>query len=231
MIVYVGYDTNEALAFKVAQRSIRAYNPTVPIQRLILQDLTHKELYWRPTEKTTHGSLWDSISGAPMSTEFAISRFLVPILQNDGFAVFIDCDVVVNCDIEEILDCVDSRYAVSVVKHDYHSSNKAKMGGLPNNNYPRKNWSSVMVFNCEHPANRRLRLSHVNTLYGRDLHRFCWLKDEEIGELPPAWNWLVNEQPQPGDWKIAHFTLGGPWIPRWTPAPHDDIWLEAVKEH
>jgi hypothetical protein len=93
--------------------------------------------------------------------------------------------------------------------------------------YPRKNWSSVMLFNCNHPANRRLTLHDINNRPGRDLHAFYWLHDEEIGTLNPRWNWLVNEQERPLDVAIAHFTNGGPWIAGWIPAPFDDLWLEA----
>jgi hypothetical protein len=101
------------------------------------------------------------------------------------------------------------------------------MGGMIQTAYERKNWSSVMLFNCDHPANRRLTIEDVNGRPGRDLHAFYWLHDSEIGELPPTWNWLVNVTPKPVAPKLAHFTNGGPWIPNWEPAPHDEIWLGA----
>jgi len=103
------------------------------------------------------------------------------------------------------------------------------MDGQPQTQYPRKNWSSVMLFDCDHPSNRRLNIDMINTLPGRDLHRFCWLRDDEIGELDPEWNWLVGEQPKPENLGVAHFTLGGPWLPNWEEHPHDGIWKEACE--
>ncbi len=125
-------------------------------------------------------------------------------------------------------------FSIDFVPHDWlfpqmaaivhHGGSGTKMGGVVQTAYPRKNWSSVMLFNCDHPANRRLSLDDVNNRPGRDLHAFYWLHDSEIGELPPAWNWLVNVQPAPESVKIMHMTLGGPWMPNWEPAPHDEIW-------
>jgi len=86
-----------------------------------------------------------------------------------------------------------------------------------------------MLFNCAHPANRRLSLQDVNERPGRDLHSFYWLADSEIGELPDAWNWLVNVREKPAEPKLAHFTLGGPFSVGWPGAPHDEIWLEASR--
>jgi hypothetical protein len=95
--------------------------------------------------------------------------------------------------------------------------------------YDRKNWSSVVLWNCDHPANARLSLADINERPGRDLHRFYWLADSEIGELPPAWNWLVNVRPEPACVGIAHFTEGGPWLPTWRGAPNDELWWESSR--
>jgi len=126
------------------------------------------------------------------------------------------------------MDHADPSKAVMVVKHD-HRQEGMKMDNQPQQSYPRKNWSSVMLFNCNHSANRRLTVEDVNRRPGRDLHRFYWLHDDEIGELPPEWNWLVGVQPKPKHPKIAHYTLGGPWLPGWRPQEHDDLWLEAKR--
>jgi hypothetical protein len=116
--------------------------------------------------------------------------------------------------------------AVQVVKHVYEPSALWKMDGQANRPYARKNWSSVMLFNCDHPANRRLSLHDINSRPGRDLHAFYWLHDDEIGLIPREWNWLVGEQDMPLEPKLAHFTLGGPFVPGWMPRAHDDIWLK-----
>jgi hypothetical protein len=84
------------------------------------------------------------------------------------------------------------------------------------------------MFNCDHPANRRLSLDDINNRPGRDLHAFYWLHDSEIGELSREWNWLVNVQPEPERPRIAHYTLGGPWFDDWVPQPYDELWLEAA---
>ncbi len=105
------------------------------------------------------------------------------------------------------------------------------MDGQAQLSYPRKNWSSVMLINCDHHAWERVGLGLVNNLKGIDLHRFVFLDDEEIGELPAEWNWLVNVQPKPENPAIAHFTLGGPFIPGWKGAPHDEIWTNEHRRH
>lgn len=138
------------------------------------------------------GQLYDLPSNAPCSTEFAISRFLVPILCQQGWALFVDCDVVFLGDVAELFALADPSKAVMVVKHAPLVEVGTKMDGQAQVGYTRKNWSSVMLFNCDHPANRRLSLADVNERPGRDLHALYWLHDEEIGALPAAWNWLVN---------------------------------------
>jgi hypothetical protein len=126
----------------------------------------------------------------------------------------------------DLMAYADPDKAVMVVKHNHIGAGE-KMGGMVQTAYPKKNWSSVMMFNCDHPANRRLSIWDVNTRPGRDLHGLYWLNDAEVGEIPPEWNWLVNVQPMPDEPKIAHFTNGGPWISGWVSAPYDDIWLDA----
>jgi lipopolysaccharide biosynthesis glycosyltransferase len=172
--------------------------------------------------------IYDIPSNAPASTDFAISRFLVPIIHQSGWCLFADCDVVFLADVDGLMQIADSKYAVMVVKHEMPDTGNTKMDGQPQTQYSRKNWSSVILWNCDHPANKRLSLVDVNERPGRDLHGFYWLHHSEIGELPVGWNWLVNVQPKPKDLKIAHFTLGGPWFANWEPQPHDDIWLDAL---
>src|SRR5882672_6047482 len=125
-----------------------------------------------------------------------------------------DCDVMLRAPLSGLRDQLDDSKAIYCVKHNHVPTSKHKMDGQIQTDYPRKNWSSVMAFNVTHPANRELTVTMVNTMKGRDLHRFCWLDDSDIGELSPEWNYLVGhtelrEGEQP---KIVHWTDGGPWL-------------------
>lgn len=223
MKIYIGYDPDEHQAYRVAAKTLATYTNTIP-EPLNADRLRAAGLLRRTVDK--RGQMYDLPSNAPCSTEFAASRFLVPILCQSGWALFTDCDVVFMANPRELLAIADPDMAVLVVKH-YHEGHGTKMGGMEQTHYSRKNWSSVMLFNCDHPANRRLSLQDVNERPGRDLHAFYWLHDSEIGSIPAEYNWLVNVTPKPEYPKIAHFTLGGPWIDGWKPAEHDDIWLQA----
>ncbi len=172
--------------------------------------------------------MYDLPSNAPASTEFAISRFLTPILAQTGWALFIDCDMLFMGDVAELFALADPSKAVMVVKH--HNGHKAglKMDGQEQVLYARKNWSSVVLFNCDHPGNQRLSLQDVNERTGRDLHKFYWLHDDEIGELPPEWNWLVGVQPMPDSPKLAHYTLGTPDMV--AECEHAELWLREYAE-
>lgn len=215
MRYFMGYDTKESEAFSVAAHSVRdteRYDGHFTINALHLPTLRDTGLYTRPTS-TKDGRLWDDISGAYMSTEHANSRFLVPHLAKDHpskWALFTDCDIILRRPVTDILDQAVDKYAVMVVKHDYAPVQKMKMDGQPQQLYPRKNWSSVMLWNVDHPANQRLTLEMVNTLPGRDLHRFCWLEDDEIGELTPNWNWLVGHSHLSIEPALVHYTEGLP---------------------
>lgn len=226
MKIYIGWDPREQIAYDVAEDSIRRHTPEDPeIIKLSLDSV--KDIFKRPIE-VKDGKLWCPISQAPMATEFAISRFCVPFLT-EGWALFMDSDMVVLDNLRKLFHLRDDKYAVMVVKHAQEGGPAVKMDGQVQTYYSRKNWSSVMLFNCNHPANKNLTLEMLNTVPGRDLHAFCWLKDEEIGALPPEWNHLVDVNPPRDNIKIAHYTLGGPWFKDWKNRPSDDIWNEAVK--
>lgn len=227
--IFVGYDSREIPAFEVACHSAACQaNLPVALKPLRADELYRQRLLWRPVE-TANGVSVDHLSGAAQSTEFATSRFLVPFLQRSGWALFVDCDVVFLADVAELFALADPRYAVMVVQHDHVPRESSKMCGQPQSAYRRKNWSSVILWNCDHRANLRLTPEIVNGWRGSQLHQFCWLADEEIGALPPEWNWLVGVQEKPAQPKIAHFTLGGPWLPAWRGAPHDELWLAAQR--
>lgn len=229
--IFIGWDPKETRAWDVARHSIlkRTTNPKTQIIPLQLQTLRERGIFTRPVE-TRDGKLWCPISQAPMATEFAISRFAVPILQRNGWALFVDCDIVCLGDISELFSLADEKYAVMVVKHNYEAAQGIKMVDQVQTSYARKNWSSVVLWNCGHPSNRKIENDNLlNTWPGRDLHAFKWLDDSEIGELPQCWNYLVGVYPDqavsPG---ILHYTLGGPWLPNWPGHPLDKIWLDEA---
>ncbi len=223
--IFIGYDEREEAAVRVALKSLHRVAPDIEPELLCAAKLSDQGLLTRISDH--RGQDYDLVSNAPKSTRFAVSRFLAPILCQQGFCLFVDCDVVFREDPRIMLYRAEANKAVHVVKHDYTPVDGMKMVGKTNQAYARKNWSSVMLFNCDHPANRRLSLRDVNERRGIDLHQFYWLADSEIGVLDARWNWLVNEQPGGYEGGIAHFTRGGPWLDGWEPAEHDDIWLGA----
>mgnify|MGYP001059119390 CR=1 FL=1 len=227
--VYIGYDRREHDCYEVARHSLlkRASVP-VCVTPIELERNEMWGLMRRPREYKD-GQMYDTRSNAPMSTEFAISRFLTPLLAQKGWALFVDSDVVFHADVAELFAIADPQYAVMCVKHQHTPVSVTKMDGQAQTIYARKNWSSVMLFNCEHPANFGLGLAMLNQRPGRDLHRFCWLFDEHIGALPAEWNWLVGEQPRPAQPKIAHYTLGGAWFQDWQGGEYDDEWKAALQ--
>lgn len=218
--VFIGWDPREALAWTIAEASMRKHLARpVEINALRLDNLIATGLYTRPTE-TRDGKLWDVISEAPMATEHACARFLVKELAGSGWALFVDGDILVRADINELFDSLDPAKALYCVQHEHAPATTLKMDGQVQTRYARKNWSSVMAINCDHRANAALTVEMVNTLPGRDLHRFCWLSDELIGALDPMWNYLVP----PIDPKIAHFTEGVPDMPGYEGQPFASEW-------
>jgi len=161
------------------------------------------------------------------STEFTYSRFLTPALAGfKGWALFCDCDFLWLADVAELRAFTQSDKAVYCVQHDYRPTETTKMDGAVQTVYPRKNWSSLMLFNCEHGSVRRLTPDVVNRESGAYLHRMQWVADADIGALPVDWNWLEgwNEMPPRGTPKAVHFTRGGPWFPLWQNVTYGDIW-------
>lgn len=227
--IYIGYDPREAEAFAACRESVRYCNKHIPISGLILSVLRDHGLYWRPTSYVPSAEkpvLWDTISNAPMATEFAISRFLTKHLAGSGWALFMDCDMLAMVDLAHVFDGLDRSKAVYCVKHRHEPKQATKMDGQLQTFYRRKNWSSFMIFNCDHPSNAALTPDLVNTLPGRDLHAFCWLKDEEIGELDPSWNFLVGHSDPKITPKVIHWTNGGPWFRDYENEPYSDEWRQ-----
>jgi len=211
--IWIGFDHREAQAFAVCRHSIqRRLTMPIRVKGLVLTDLERMGIYKRPWERRDNGQLWDLLSDAPMSTEFACSRFLTPILAKTGWAVFMDCDLLARISLVRLFELADPRYAVMCVKHEHKPDYQVKMDGQAQTRYARKNWSSMMLFNCDHPANKKLTHEMVNTIPGRDLHRFCWLDDDQIGGLDPAWNYLVGHTKIDHEPHLVHFTDGVPFM-------------------
>jgi lipopolysaccharide biosynthesis glycosyltransferase len=215
----MGFDTREVLAYSVAEYSASRFNRNVIPLRL--NDLRDRELYSRPIDPLS-------------STEFSFSRFLVPLLNNyDGWALFVDCDILFISDPLDLLQFAEDKYAVMCVKHDYNPTTKTKMDDKVQYLYPRKNWSSVMLFNCGHHSNKKLTKEVVNSASGSFLHQMKWLVDEEIGELPKEWNWLTDwyVEPRDGRPKLLHYTEGGPWFEKYQDCAYANIWKDTKEEY
>lgn len=225
--IWIGWEPREADAYAVTCRSLFAKSPECPrIQRIDLANLRSMGLYQRETVRRK-GQLYDVISDAPMATQFAISRFFTPILAQSGWALFMDCDMLARADVNNLFDLADPSKAVMCVQHatpvGKHASG-IKMDGQQQTAYARKNWSSVMLFNCDHPANRALSIEMLNSARGRDLHQFCWLDAADIGALPHSWNHLVGVDPHDPLASIAHFTLGVPSMKGYADSEFADEW-------
>jgi len=193
--VFVGYDPREAIAYHVCANSIiRNASAPVAIIPVALNLFTDY--------KETHGD---------NSNHFVYTRFLVPYLMDfKGRAIFIDGDMVVRGDIIELYESLQTAHDVAVVKHDYKTRMPVKYMGAPNEDYPRKNWSSVIVWDCQSYPNRRLTPDFVQKQPGSFLHRFSWIDDDRIQALPKEWNWLPDELGENTEAKLLHYTLGTP---------------------
>ena len=220
MKVFIGYDPREDIAYQVCKYSILARQPNAEVYPLVQKELRDAGWYTRPVDKLA-------------STEFTFTRFLVPELCNfEGWAVFMDCDMILTTDIKELFDQADNQYAVMCVKHDYKVKESYKMDGQKQTAYPRKNWSSVMLFNCNHPSNEKLTMELVNNpeINGAYLHRFSWLKDEEIGDLDHTWNYLVGVYNDIDKPNLIHYTEGGPWFENYRNCEFHNEWKDELFE-
>jgi hypothetical protein len=210
--IFIGNDPRESVAFYTLAHSI-ARRSSIPVSIAPLMQSQLKGIYKRtrgPTE----------------STEFSLTRFLVPSLsQFRGWSVFMDCDMLCRTNISELILEMErqSDKAVLVCKHDYVPKTERKFLDQVQTKYPRKNWSSLMVFNNERC--KALTPDYVNAAPGLDLHRFEWIDDAAIGELPLEWNWLVSEYPFRTDARIVHYTVGGPYFDQYRDCDYAAEWF------
>jgi lipopolysaccharide biosynthesis glycosyltransferase len=222
--IYVGWDSREDIAFQACKQSLLdTASVEIEVIPLKQRNLKRDGLYWRKSDKLA-------------STEFTFTRFLVPRLKGyRGWALFIDCDFIALEDVKKLFDQADDRYALMCAKHDYTPKQGFKMDGKVQLPYPRKNWSSMMLFNCAHPSNKQVTTELVNDpdIDGKYLHRFSWLKDEEIGELSHEWNWLVGwyKEPKHGKPKFLHYTEGGPWFEEYKDCEYNLEYYRAERNY
>lgn len=212
--IIVGFDERETLAYHVFCQSVidHASGPIsfIPLARNHLSEYT---------ETHTDGS-----------NDFIYSRFLTPYLCGyTGWAIYCDGDMVCKNDMYDLYSLRDENKAVHVVKHDYKTVATQKYFGNVNENYPRKNWSSVILWNCAHPAVKQLTPSCVQMSSGSYLHRFEWLDDSVIGSLPLEWNWLATEYEDNYDANLIHYTLGTPCLADYEGAAMSDLWQYYYK--
>lgn len=213
--IFIGFDQVESVAWHTMAHSILARSSR-PVAIIPVNLANLKEIYTRPRDPK-------------QSNEFSFSRFLVPYLSDyQGYAAFFDCDMMLRTDINEMFEMADKDpgKAVYVVKHDYQPRDDIKYLNNVQYTYPRKNWSSVVLWDCSHPANKAVSADFVNSATPMELHRFTWLKDSEIGELDVRWNWLVGEYDEPPvDVKNVHWTVGGPYFEEYRNVDFSEEWF------
>lgn len=218
--VYIGFDSSnygQTLAYEVCRKSIIKNTKlnNLEIYPLKKKELSEKNYYYRKNDELA-------------STEFTYTRFLAPFLSNyEGYAVFCDSDFLWRCDIAELEKYMKPELAVSCVQHDYTPTCTYKMDGLKQTIYPRKNWSSLMVFNCSHPSTKKLTLEAVNNESPAWLHRMQWANDEEIGSIPTTYNYLVGYYDFDNP-KVIHYTDGGPWHRDYQNVKYGELWTEYL---
>jgi hypothetical protein len=217
--VYVGWDPREDISYQVCEHSIKRRDPGATVIPLKQKDMRASGMYRRDIDRLA-------------TTEFTFTRFFVPYLNDyKGWAVFCDCDFVWKIPTTELEQYCDDSKAVVCVQHDYTpKEGDIKMDGQVQTVYPRKNWSSMVLWNCAHPKNKILTPELLNKETPQFLHRFSWLEDEDIGSLPHEYNWLVGwyKEPRDGAPKILHYTEGGPWFDGYRDCEYADVWKKEV---
>jgi lipopolysaccharide biosynthesis glycosyltransferase len=209
--VFIGYDSREAAAFSVLSHSLhaRASQP-VSITPVMLSELA---------------GVFARERNPLQSTQFSFSRFLVPYLCDyEGWALFMDCDMLALDDVARLWALRDERFAVQVVKHVHVPREETKFLGAVQTRYEKKNWTSVMLMNCSRC--RALTPEYVNNATGLELHQFKWLEGEElIGEIPGRWNHLVGHDAPRSDAGIVHYTTGGPYFAEYAHCEYAAEWF------
>lgn len=215
--IFIGYDAVEAVAFHTLVHSLRKHSST--------------PLSIHPVDLGNLKRFWQRERDPKQSNDFSFSRWLVPWASNyKGWAIWLDCDILCRDDITKLWDLRDNNYTVQVVQQTQLDTPETKFLGRAQTGYLRKNWSSVMLFN--NGKCTALTLDYVGQAHGLDLHQFAWAPDNQIGQLPREWNYLVGASERMDNPKLVHWTLGGPWFEG--SESHDlefaDEWFAAKKE-
>ena len=212
--IVVGFDEREAIAYHTFTQSV-IQKTSLPTRFLPL-NIKSLSSY---TETHKDGS-----------NDFIYSRFLVPYLMNfKGWAIYADGDMVCLEDIKKLWDLRNDKYAVQLVKHDYKTKIKKKYFGNKNEDYPRKNWSSLILWNCNHPSHKVLTPEFIKKQTGAFLHRFSWIGNTEIGEINKEWNWLALEYEEKKDINLIHYTIGTPCFKEYENTSLSSYWKDAFK--
>ena len=214
--IFIGYDSKEKVAFNVLSYSILK-NSTKPVSITPIYLENIKDDFVRERNNLS-------------STEFSFSRFIIPHLMNyQGWALFMDCDMLMVEDIAKLWRLRDDKYAVQVCKHDYVPKSQTKFLNQVQTVYPKKNWSSFMLMNCKKCST--LTPDYVNKASGLELHQFKWLESENlIGEVPLEWNWLADEYDYKKDVNNIHYTEGGPYFEAYKNCDYADWWFDYYNE-
>jgi hypothetical protein len=216
--LYAGYDPREEIGYHAFCSSVIEH-ATVPVSISPLGPQIVSRLYSEGQRDGTNA--------------FIYLRFLIPYLEGfEGWAIFADgSDMVMCADIAELADLYDPFKAVQVVKHEYKTKHPRKYLGTrmesANQDYPAKNWSSLMLINCGHYAWRQMTPDKVASLPGSYLHRFDFCDPRQVGELPKEWNWLADEYGENVNPKLLHWTTGIPAFPQHRGAPMAHKWYQA----
>lgn len=215
--IFIGYDRDEPVALYALMHSLHERS-SIPLQIAPLNRATLTEVYKRPR-------------GQYDSTDFSVSRFLVPFLCDyKGWALYLDCDMLARRDVAELAamcNIANWYKSVLVCKHDYVPRDEIKFLGHLQTKYAKKNWSSLMLFNNERC--KKLTPEYVESCPGLALHRFEWTTEEQVGSVPLEWNWLVGEYAYREDAKLVHFTRGGPYFAPFAECEYADEWRECFE--
>ena len=212
--VFIGFDEGEKVSYHILSESIRRQSSVpVSITPLCLSNIPEFKRELQPNQ----------------STEFAFSRFLVPYLSDyKGWSLFLDSDMMFRDDIKNLWDMIDKDKSIMCCKHDYVPKQNVKFRGAKNEPFPKKNWSSFMLMNNQRC--KMLTKEYVETASGLELHQFKWTHEENVGELPLEWNWLVGEYDYNKNAKNVHWTLGGPYFKDYKNSEYADEWYRLYND-
>ena len=215
--VFIGLDEPYKIVYDVCKYSILKNNKKYNLDIIPINYNTVKD--------------YNRVKDQYESTQFSFARFWTPFESDfKGVSIFLDSDFLFLDSIDSLIDLYDEEKAIMCCKHNYKPTNSKKMDNKVQTVYPRKNWSSLIIFNNSHPKNKILEPFMLNTSTGSYLHRFSWLDDEDIGNLPLQWNWLTDWYSETEDFKpkALHYTEGGPWLDNYKDCKYNKHW-DSIK--